>query len=275
MEQTAREKKGNKKWLPLLVTLVVILAAAGILYGTGVLAAPVFPIGTKVSGVSVSEQSAKEAGETLQQAAEDYKLTVRFAQNTRTFSAEELGLTVDEDALKRLVKVMQQGQNAASAAEDAQTVFTCETDLKEEMQNLPERTAHADKATQDAVLTYDKKAGKYVIQEEQVGGTIDTQALAEAVQTAAEQLQPELDAVGAGLYGGETVRRSDDEKLNQALEQANQMLKTDVTYTFEVERKNVYGEEQLNKSAIQKWLTVSEDGKRVQIDEDKVEDYVN
>lgn len=275
MEQTAREKKGNKKWLPLLVTLVVILAAAGILYGTGVLAAPVFPIGTKVSGVSVSEQSAKEAGETLQQAAEDYKLTVRFAQNTRTFSAKELGLTVDEDALKRLVKVMQQGQNAASAAEDAQTVFTCETDLKEEMQALPERTAHADKATQDAVLTYDKKAGKYVIQEEQVGGTIDTQALAEAVQTAAEQLQPELDAVGAGLYGGETVRRSDDEKLNQALEQANQMLKTDVTYTFEVERKNVYGEEQLNKSAIQKWLTVSEDGKRVQIDEDKVEDYVN
>ena len=275
MEQTAREKKGNKKWLPLLVILVVILAAAGILYGTGVLAAPVFPIGTKVSGVSVSEQSAKEAGETLQQAAEDYKLTVRFAQNTRTFSAEELGLTVDEDALKRLVKVMQQGQNAASAAEDAQTVFTCETDLKEEMQDLPERTAHADKATQDAVLTYDKKAGKYVIQEEQVGGTIDTQALAEAVQTAAEQLQPELDAVGAGLYGGETVRRSDDEKLNQALEQANQMLKTDVTYTFEVERKNVYGEEQLNKSAIQKWLTVSEDGKRVQIDEDKVEDYVN
>ena len=275
MEQTAREKKGNKKWLLLLVTLVVILAAAGILYGTGVLAAPVFPIGTKVSGVSVSEQSAKEAGETLQQAAEDYKLTVRFAQNTRTFSAKELGLTVDEDALKRLVKVMQQGQNAASAAEDAQTVFTCETDLKEEMQDLPERTAHADKATQDAVLTYDKKAGKYVIQEEQVGGTIDTQALAEAVQTAAEQLQPELDAVGAGLYGGETVRRSDDEKLNQALEQANQMLKTDVTYTFEVERKNVYGEEQLNKSAIQKWLTVSEDGKRVQIDEDKVEDYVN
>ena len=140
---------------------------------------------------------------------------------------------------------------------------------------LTARTAHADKATQDAVLTYDKKAGKYVIQEEQVGGTIDTQALAEAVQTAAEQLQPELDAVGAGLYGGETVRRSDDEKLNQALEQANQMLKTDVTYTFEVERKNVYGEEQLNKSAIQKWLTVSEDGKRVQIDEDKVEDYVN
>ena len=53
------------------------------------------------------------------------------------------------------------------------------------------------------------------------------------------------------------------------------MLKTDVTYTFEVERKNVYGEERLNKSAIRKWLTVSEDGKRVQIDEDKVEDYVN
>lgn len=275
LEQTAREKKGNKKWLPLLVTLVVILAAAGILYGTGVLAAPVFPTGTKVSGVSVSEQSAKEAGETLQQAAEDYKLTVRFAQNTRTFSAEELGLTVDQDALKRLVKVMQQGQDASSTAEDAQTVFTCETDLKEEMQDLPERTAHADQATQDAVLTYDKKAGKYVIQEEQVGGTIDTQALAEAVQTAAEQLQPELDAVGAGLYGGETVRRSDDEKLNQALEQANQMLKTDVTYTFEVERKNVYGEERLNKSAIRKWLTVSEDGKSVQVDEDKVEDYVN
>ena len=97
------------------------------------------------------------------------------------------------------------------------------------------------------MLTYDKKAGKYVIREEQVGGTIDTQALAEAVQTAAEQLQPELDAVGQGLYGGESVRRSDDEKLNQALEQANRMLQTDVTYTFEVERKNVYGKERRKK----------------------------
>lgn len=275
MEQTAREKKGNRKWLPLLVTFGVVLAAVGILYGTGVLASPVFPAGTTVGGVSVSEQSAKEAGKTLQQAAEDYKLTVRFAKNTRTFSAKELGLTVDEDALKRLAKAMQQGQSTSSTTEDAQPVFTCETDLKQEMQDLPERTAHADKATQDAVLTYDKKAGKYVIQEEQVGGTIDTQALAEAVQTAAEQLQPELDAVDEGLYGGETVRRSDDEKLNQALAQANQMLQTDVTYTYEVERKNVYGKERLNKSTIQKWLTVSEDGKRVQIDEEKVDNYVN
>lgn len=275
MEQTAREKKGNRKWLPLLVTFGVVLAAVGILYGTGVLASPVFPAGTTVGGVSVSEQSAKEAGKTLQQAAEDYKLTVRFAKNTRTFSAKELGLTVDEDALKRLAKAMQQGQSTSSTTEDAQPVFTCETDLKQEMQDLPERTAHADKATQDAVLTYDKKAGKYVIQEEQVGGTIDTQALAEAVQTAAEQLQPELDAVDEGLYGGETVRRSDDEKLNQALAQANQMLQTDVTYTYEVERKHVYGKERLNKSTIQKWLTVSEDGKRVQIDEEKVDNYVN
>ena len=81
--------------------------------------------------------------------------------------------------------------------------------------------------------------------------------------------------MGQGLYGGESVRRSDDEKLNQALEQANRMLQTDVTYTFEVERKNVYGKERLNKSTIQKWLTVSQDGKRVQISEDKVENYVN
>lgn len=252
-----------------------VLAAVGILYGTGVLASPVFPAGTTVSGVSVSEQSAKEAGKTLQKAVENYKLTVRFAQNTRTFSAEELGLTVDQDALKRLAKAMQQGQSTSSTTENAQSVFTCETDLKQEMQALPERTAHAGKATQDAVLIYDKKVGQYVIQEEQVGGTIDTQALAQAVQTAAEQLQPELDAVGAGLYGGETVRRSDDEKLNQALEQANQMLQTNVTYTFEVERKNVYGKERLNKSTIQKWLTVSQDGKRVQIDEAKVDNYVN
>ena len=275
LEQTTREKKSNKKWILLLAALAVILVVAGILYGAGIFSAPVFPAGTTVSGVSVSEQSVQEASKTLQQAAKDYKLTVHFAQNTRTFSAEELGLTVNQDALKQLVKNMQQGQSVSSATENTQTVFSCETDLKEEMQNLPERTAHAGQTTQDAVLIYDKKAGKYVIQEEQVGGTINTQTLAEAVQTAAEQLQPELDAVGEGLYGGETVRRSDDEKLNQALEQANKMLQTDVTYTYEVERKNVYGKERLNKSTIQKWLTVSEDGKSVQIDEEKVENYVN
>ena len=275
MKQSAREKNETKKWRFLLGILAVILAAGGILCGTGVLAAPVFPSGATVQGISVSEQSVQQASETLQKAAEEYKLTVHFAQSNRTFSAKELGLTVDQDAVERLAKATQQDASTTSAGEDTQTVFTCETDLKQEMQALPERTAHADKATQDAVLTYDKKAGKYVIREEQVGGTIDTQALAEAVQTAAAQLQPELDAVGQGLYGGESVRRSDDEKLNQALEQANRMLQTDVTYTFEVERKNVYGKERLNKSTIQKWLTVSQDGKRVQIDEDKVENYVN
>ena len=275
MKQSAREKNETKKWRFLLGILTVILAAGGILCGTGVLAAPVFPSGATVQGISVSEQSVQQASETLQKAAEEYKLTVHFAQSNRTFSAKELGLTVDQDAVERLAKATQQDASTTSAEEDTQTVFTCETDLKQEMQALPERTAHADKATQDAVLTYDKKAGKYVIREEQVGGTIDTQALAEAVQTAAEQLQPELDAVGQGLYGGESVRRSDDEKLNQALEQANRMLQTDVTYTFEVERKNVYGKERLNKSTIQKWLTVSQDGKRVQISEDKVENYVN
>lgn len=275
MKQSAREKNETKKWRFLLGILTVILAAGGILCGTGVLAAPVFPSGATVQGISVSEQSVQQASETLQKAAEEYKLTVHFAQSNRTFSAKELGLTVDQDAVERLAKATQQDASTTSAGEDTQTVFTCETDLKQEMQALPERTAHADKATQDAVLTYDKKTGKYVIREEQVGGTIDTQALAEAVQTAAEQLQPELDAVGQGLYGGESVRRSDDEKLNQALEQANRMLQTDVTYTFEVERKNVYGKERLNKSTIQKWLTVSQDGKRVQISEDKVENYVN
>ena len=246
--------------------MTVILAAGGILCGTGVLAAPVFPSGATVQGISVSEQSVQQASETLQKAAEEYKLTVHFAQSNRTFSAKELGLTVDQDAVERLAKATQQDASTTSAGEDTQTVFTCETDLKQEMQALPERTAHADKATQDAVLTYDKKAGKYVIREEQVGGTIDTQALAEAVQTAAEQLQPELDAVGQGLYGGESVRRSDDEKLNQALEQANRMLQTDVTYTFEVERKNVYGKERLNKSTIQKWLTV-ESGRQARPDQ--------
>ena len=275
MKQSAREKNETKKWRFLLGILTVILAAGGILCGTGVLAAPVFPSGATVQGISVSEQSVQQASETLQKAAEEYKLTVHFAQSNRTFSAKELGLTVDQDAVERLAKATQQDASTTSAGEDTQTVFTCETDLKQEMQALPERTAHADKATQDAVLTYDKKAGKYVIREEQVGGTIDTQALAEAVQTAAEQLQPELDAVGQGLYGGESVRRSDNEKLNQALEQANRMLQTDVTYTFEVERKNVYGKERLNKSTIQKWLTVSQDGKHVQISEDKVENYVN
>lgn len=109
VETISKRKKRNKKMALPPGDLDGHPGGGGILCVTGVLAAPVFPIGTKVSGVSVSEQSAKEAGETLQQAAEDYKLTVRFAQNTRTFSAKELGLTVDEDALKRLVKVMQAG----------------------------------------------------------------------------------------------------------------------------------------------------------------------
>ena len=94
MKQSAREKNETKKWRFLLGILTVILAAGGILCGTGVLAAPVFPSGATVQGISVSEQSVQQASETLQKAAEEYKLTVHFAQSNRTFSAKELGLTV-------------------------------------------------------------------------------------------------------------------------------------------------------------------------------------
>ena len=94
VETISKRKKRNKKWRFLLGILTVILAAGGILCGTGVLAAPVFPSGATVQGISVSEQSVQQASETLQKAAEEYKLTVHFAQSNRTFSAKELGLTV-------------------------------------------------------------------------------------------------------------------------------------------------------------------------------------
>ena len=275
MKRAARERKGTKRTkrtIALLGTVAVILAGAGFCYTSGIFAPAVFPTGTTLHGISVSEQSVKEAEKTLQQAASDYKLTVRFAQGTRTFTARELGLTVNQEQLKQLVQGTH-GDEEASQTQESGSVFTCEKELEQQLQDLPERTAQAAQENQDARLTYDQTQGKFVIQAESVGGAIDTEALVQAVETAAEQLQPELDAVDEGLYGGETVRRGDDEGLNQGLEQANQMLQTDVTYVYQVERKNVYGEERLNGSVIKGWLTVSEDGKCVQIDQEKVDNY--
>lgn len=272
MKRAAREKKAQKKLVALIVAVVVVLAGVGIGYGTGVFEPKVFPAGTTLHGVSVSEQSVQEAEQTLLRAAKDYELTIRFAQGTRTFTARELGLTVNQEQLKQLVQGTQ-GDGDVSQTQESGSVFTCEKELEQQLQDLPERTAQANQENRDAQLTYDEASGKFVIQEESVGGAIDADALAQAVQTAAEQLQPELDAVDEGLYGGETVRRGDDESLNQALNQANQMLQTDVTYVYQVERKNVYGEERLDQNVVKNWLTVSEDGKSVQIDQEKVDNY--
>lgn len=272
MKRADRKKKRSKKTVALIVAVAVVFAGVGIGYGTGVFTPAVFPKGTTLHGVSVSEQSVQEAEQTLLRAADNYQLTVRFAQGTRTFTARELGLTVDQERLKQLVQGTQ-GDGDTSQTQESGSVFTCDTELEEQLQDLPERTAQADQENRDAQLTYDQSSGTFVIQEESVGGAIDTDALTQAVQTAAERLQPELDAVDEGLYGGETVRRGDDESLNQALNQANQMLQTDVTYVYQVERKNVYGEERLNQDVVKNWLTVSADGKSVQIDQEKVDNY--
>lgn len=51
--------------------------------------------GTTISGVDVSELTAREAEERVQQAIDHYQLTVTFAEGTEHYTAEELGLGMD------------------------------------------------------------------------------------------------------------------------------------------------------------------------------------
>ena len=243
-----------------------------------------FRKGTTINGVGVSELTAKEAEEALQKAVDQYELTVTFADGTETYSAKELGLTVDGDnKLEELIREQKSavGDVSGSASTESELELTVEDlilckaeNLEEIVSELPELTSCSGQISEDACLSYDTERAEFVVEPETVGGTIVAADLVEAIEHTAGLLSTELDAVAYGLYGGRAVRAADSEEVQSALTEAQKKLNLVLIYTYDIERADVHGEEEIDKGLLAEWLYVDEDGLTISVDEDRLQEYV-
>lgn len=280
-----KEKRSGVVVVIVAILAVVIVAAIVLIYCLDVFGTRgTFREGTTVNGVAVSGMTVAEAEDALQKAADAYALTVTFADGTETCTGKELGLTVEGgDRLKQLMREQRDAGAGGSASGSAgaeleltaEDLIQCQPELLEQRVNaMSERTAREDRTSRDACLYYDGDSETFAIEPETVGGTISADALEQAIQQAANQLEPELDTVEAGLYGGEAVRRADSEEMQSALRAAQDKLDLTLTYTYDVESANIHGEEVIDRTLLTDWLYVEEDGMTVAVNGDRLQEYV-
>ena len=280
-----KEKRSGVVVVIVAILAVVIVAAIVLIYCLDVFGTRgTFREGTTVNGVDVSGMTAAEAEEALQKAVDAYELTVTFADGTETCTGKELGLTVQEgDRLKQLLQEQQDAgaKGSASGSTGVELELTAEDLIQcqpEQLENLvdamPERTSREDRTSRDACLYYDGDSETFAIEPETVGGAISADELEQAIAQAASQLEPELDAVKAGLYGGKTVRRADSEEMQSALKKAQDKLNLTLTYTYDIESEDIHGEEVIDRDLLTEWLYVEEDGVTVAVDGDRLQEYV-
>lgn len=78
----------------------------------------------------------------------------------------------------------------------------------------------------------------------------------------------------SGLYDGKSVRTADSAEMQSALAQAENKLNLSLTYTYDVTRADIHGEERIDKNLLSQWLYVEKDGVTVSVNGDRLQEYV-
>ena len=269
----------KKKWI-LAVCAVVCLAVVYGLVTWLPWQSRTFSEGTVINGVSVSGLTIDEAYEQIKTAADDYTLTVDFEDGQRTLTGEELGLTVGKKSVVR--KAMKQQYHSQSNDGSHRSAFVLEalygvdkTALNQTVSGWQELTSYEAQEAKDAQLVYEKEEGAFAIEPEQPGGVIEPEALVDQIEACAVMLNPELDALEAGLYG--EIRSAQQGELQEALEKANAQLNLNITYSYSVKSDSgqvIQGTETIGRDLLSQWLYVEEDGCSVGLETDALQNYV-
>ncbi|MCD7843519.1 MAG: L,D-transpeptidase family protein, partial [Clostridiales bacterium] len=235
--------------------------------------------GTTVNSVDVSGLTYEEAEAKISALAEAYTLTVQFADSEQTVTGEEISLEVSaNNQLKKLVRTQNKTDAAELSAADLEltdeTLLTYdEAALSAVVAAWDELDALSGVTPVDAKLVYSEALGKFSVEEETVGGTVDAEELATAIAQQAGTLAETLDVVESGLYGTE-IRTAGSEEMQQALEDANAKLNLSIVYTYSVESADIYGTEEIGYDLLSQWLYVEDDGISIAVNGDKLQAYV-
>lgn len=239
----------------------------------------VFPAGTTVNSVDVSGLTAAEAEEKLKQLTESYALRVRFADGVQTLRGSDIALQVSEkNGLKAMARELNRSGDASwsrrgGELRDEMLLSYDEQALHSALNAWPNLSSLSQTKSEDARLVYSEEMGRFRVKSEVTGGAVDPAVLEQRLKGCVLNLTDAFDVREEGLYG--QLRTADSPEVQTALSEANEKLKLELTYHFEVEDADIDGRETIGFDQLSKWLYVGSDGLSVEVDSHQLQNYVS
>lgn len=212
-----------------------------------------------VGGIDLTGLTTAEAAEALNAAAANYRLSLTVNGKTLSFSAEDLGLKLDEEALGKYLEALKSGSELPAS------VFTYDraalkTLLSDKLDTKPV----------NATVTYNSSKKQFAANDGKNGTAIDADAAADAAAAALGLLNGSAEAeVKTTSVAPELTAAS--EKVKSAVNTANGYLKVSLTYTYSPEGGST-AKETISTAALAGFVTVSED-MSVTVSKSKIESY--
>ena len=216
-----------------------------------------FPEGTSVLGLYVTCLTQEEACTQLEAAAAAYQLELTVDGITVPVTAQEIDLHCSHEDLLA-------GLDALSRNEPADLSQVIRFD-EEKLQAL--MSQHFNKDVTEASICFEETEGKYVVLPHADGQKANPQALASAVKNAIVTLTPSQTLTGVSeiLHPQHTA---DAPEVLEALELANRMIGTRLTYTFGDTAHEISEED------IRSFVTIDADGLTPIINNSTLDAYV-
>ena len=265
-------KKGKKKGFSVLwILLLILLLAAAAVYGGGVYYYHNhFLKGTVIDRIDVSDMTVQE----LEEQVQDYFLRIIERQSDGTTLEEDIqgrDISLGYGSTEPLEEILEQ-QNKwlwflpAEAEYEMDGLITYDEEaLEERIQALSGFQSDFAVAPTDAYISdYTSENGFQIVSETQ-GNELDYDLTLEAIRSAVDSLEEQVDLDQEGCYHVPQVT-SDNEQLLATLEKLQNYANVTITYTFGDSK------EVLDGATISTWLHV--DGFEVELDQEKVEEYV-
>lgn len=273
-KEEGKPKKKKKVWKIVLGTVasLAVLAAAGV-YAAGVYHfQDRFFLNTRINGIDVSEDTVEEFNNYIGNEIATYQIAVKERGDvTEHLTSADLGYGYTPKGEAEQAKDL---QNPFLWPECLNTtyLYTFDTLTSYSQESLKQSVKNMACFKEENVVqpkdAYIRNNGEiYEIMPEVEGNLLNEEAVIAAVKNAVETGATEISLEESGCYV-EPVRRQDDAAMNNAVQQLNQYLSTEIEYIFGSNR------EVLDGSIIKDWISFDETTFEVYFDDEKLAAYV-
>lgn len=247
----------KKAWILMLALLLGLCLLACGQPDAPAVQANTFPEGTSVLGVDMSGLTVEDACSKLETAAAEFQLELTVDGITAPITAQEIDLRCSRENLLAGLEALSQ-----NAPADLSQVISFN---EEKLQVLMMQSFNKD-AT-DASICFDEAEGKYVILPHADGQKSNPDTLVAAVKNAIVTLAPSQTLTGVSelLH---PQRTADAPEVLEALDLANRMIGTRLTYTFHEATHEISEED------IRSFVTIDADGLTPIINNSALDAYV-
>ena len=250
-----------KKALVFMLAMVLILCLCAC--GQAQLELPfakeyTFPENTSLLGVDVTGLTKEEAWTKLEAAVTDYSLALTVDGVTIPITAQDIDLSCNQNNFLAGVAAMEQG----TAADFSGVIHFNEGKLRQLL------SLSFNKDVTEASITFDEATLQYVLVPHADGQKSNPNALVAAVGDAICTLSPAhtLTGVSEILH---PVRASDAPEVQEALELANKMIRTQLTYTFTGNATHT-----IPTDVVRSFVILGEDGLTPVINDEVLDTYI-